>query len=296
MKAETSLERNTTMPIFTNRATLTYTGGVINSNTVTGQVSSALAVAKTALGATYRAVGDTLAYTVTLTNGGTVPLTGLSVTDDLGAYPFGAETLVPLTLVEDSVVLLINGVAQPTPTVTENPFTVSGITVPAGGNAVLIYRARPNGYAPVSVGGTVVNTVTVAGACPADTTASATVTVENAPDLSIEKSLCPQSLSCQDPITYTFTVRNAGNRAATATDSLVISDVFSPPLSDITVTYNGTLLVAGTDYTYDPVTGEFATALGVVTVPAATVTQDPETGLIITVPGESVLAVSGNLS
>ena len=91
-------------------------------------------------------------------------------------------------------------------------------------------------------------------------------------------------------------MRTAGNRAATATDSLVISDVFSPPLSDITVTYNGTLLVAGTDYTYDPVTGEFATALGVVTVPAATVTQDPETGLFITVPGESVLTVSGNLS
>lgn len=284
------------MPVFTNRATLTYTGGVINSNTVTGQISSVLTVAKTALGATYRAVGDTLAYTVTLTNGGTVPLTGLSVTDDLGAYPFGAETLVPLTLVEDSVVLLINGVAQPTPTVTENPFTVSGITVPAGGNAVLIYRARPNGYAPITVGGTVVNTASVLGACPTEQTATATVTVDSAPDLSIEKGLCPGNLTCTDSITYTFTVRNSGNRAAEATDSLVITDVFDPALADLTVTYNGTILTEGTDYTYDPATGEFATAIGVITVPAATVTQDPVTGLFVTVPGEAVLTVSGNLA
>ena len=283
------------MPIFTNRATLTFTGGAVNSNTVTGQITGALAVSKIPLGTTYRTAGDTLAYAVTLTNAGTSPLGGLTVSDDLGAYPFGTGTVTPLTYVEDSLLLFVNGVQQPTPAVTA-PFTVSGITVPAGGNAVLVYRARPNEYAPIAAGSTVVNTVTVDGACPAASTASATVTVEEAADLSIEKALCPGNLTCQDAISYTFTVRNSGNQDAEATDNLVVSDVFDPALTDLTVTYNGVLLTEGTDYTYDPATGEFATVAGVITVPAATVTQDPETGIWVTTPGESVLTVSGNLA
>lgn len=61
------------------------------------------------------------------------------------------------------------------------------------------------------------------------------------------------------------------------------------------VSYNGTAWTAGTDYTYDAATGQFATVAGNVTVPAATYTQDPTTGVWTTTPGASTLTVTGTL-
>lgn len=75
----------------------------------------------------------------------------------------------------------------------------------------------------------------------------------------------------------------------------VVTDVFSPILQDISVSYNGTAWVAGTDYTYDAATGQFATVAGKVTVPAATYTQDAATGVWTTAPGSSTLTVTGTL-
>ncbi len=40
---------------------------------------------------------------------------------------------------------------------------VTGITVPEGGDVVLVYQARANAYANPAVGGTIDNTVTVTG-------------------------------------------------------------------------------------------------------------------------------------
>ena len=57
--------------------------------------------------------------------------------------------------------------------------------------------------------------------------------------------------------------------AADAAAAIVITDTFDPRLTDLTVTLNGTALTAPTQYTYDAATGVFATAAGVVTVPAA---------------------------
>lgn len=41
------------MATFENYATLTYTGGTTNSNTVTGELTENLAATKTAIGGTY---------------------------------------------------------------------------------------------------------------------------------------------------------------------------------------------------------------------------------------------------
>ena len=105
------------MATFTNQATLTYLGVNTLSNIVTGEILDTLAVTKTAVTDTYT-TGDALTYVVALTNSGTVPFNNLTLTDDLGAYPFGTATLVPLTYVTGSVRYFVNGVLQPTPTVT----------------------------------------------------------------------------------------------------------------------------------------------------------------------------------
>ena len=58
-----------------------------------------------------------------------------------------------------------NGVLQTAPTVTAGPPLVfTGITVPAGGNAVIAYEAAPTAAAPRSAEGLVTNTATATGA------------------------------------------------------------------------------------------------------------------------------------
>ena len=63
----------------------------------------------------------------------------------------------------------------------------------------------------------------------------------------------------------------------------------------VTVTFNGTAWAQGTNYTYDEVTGQFATIAGQVTVPAATFVQDPTTGEWTVTPGTSILTIVGTI-
>ena len=64
---------------------------------------------------------------------------GLTVADDLGAYAFGTDTLVPMTYVAYTVRYYSNGILQTTPAVTAGPpLSVSGISVPAGGNVTIV--------------------------------------------------------------------------------------------------------------------------------------------------------------
>ena len=136
------------MPTFTNQATLSYNAGVANSNIVTGEIIQVLSATKTVLDSGYRP-GDPVTYIVTLVNSGTAPYTGLTVTDDLGAYTLGSTTVYPLDY-SGNVNYYVNGTLQPEPAVTQGPPLVfSGISVPAGGNALLIYQATPNGFAPL---------------------------------------------------------------------------------------------------------------------------------------------------
>lgn len=284
------------MAVFSNQATLTYTGGTALSNVVTGEVLDRITVTKTAVGNTYEA-GGTVTYVISLSSCGCCS-SPVEISDDLGAYPFGEEgTLVPLSYVEGSLLYYANGVLQETPDLTAGPpLTVNGIVVPAGGNVLLVYKATFNEYAPIAAGSCVTNTVTVSEGClPEPIDASETVCIESRTALSIEKSLCPTTVCDDGKITYTFVISNAGNIPAVATDNLTVSDTFLPILTDITVTLNGDTLVAGTDYTYDEATGVFSTTPGRITVPAATVTQDPETGAYSSLPGTATLIVTGKV-
>ena len=284
------------MATFFNQATLTYNDTTINSNIVTGEILEVITATKTALSDAYRP-GETVSYAVNITNSGTLPYTDLTVTDDLGAYTFGDTTLVPLTYNEGSARLFINGVLQPSPTVTAGPpLTVSGLTIPADSNATLIYSATVNEFAPFDADSTITNTVTVTGGgLTTDITAQSTISTAQGPQLSISKSLCPATVVDNGQITYTFVVQNTGNEPAIATDNLVITDTFNPILDITSVLFNGTAWTEGTNYTYDEATGTFATLPGQITVPAATYTQDPTTGAFVINPGTATLTVTGTV-
>ncbi len=124
---------------------------------------------------------------------------------------------------------------------------------------------------------------------------SVTITASLSPELSIIKSVSPTTVVENGTVTYTFVLRNSGNTEAGADDNVSLTDSFDPILSDISVTYNGTILAEGVNYTYDEATGVFATVPGQITIPAATFTQDPVSGIWTVAPGESVITVTGTI-
>lgn len=283
------------MASFTNFATLSYNGGTTNSNTVTGELLETLTAAKTAVTPAYTA-GENVTYAVSLVNTGTAPLTGITVSDDLGGYAVSANTVYPLAYVNGSVKYYVNGVLQAAPTVTAGPpLTVTGLSIPAGGNAVLLYETRVTNVAPLSSGDSITNTATVTGGgLTAPITAQATVETANAADLGITKSLSPTTVTENGQITYTFVISNSGNTEAAAADNVVVTDTFNPILRDIAVTYNGTAWTEGTNYTYNAATGVFATLPGQITVPAASYSQNAD-GTFTVTPGTATLAITGTV-
>ena len=284
------------MPSFTNQATLSYNNITTSSNVVTGQLLEVLSATKTALVDTYSAQ-DVVTYVVSILNSGTTALNGLTVTDDLGAYSFGGQTLYPLDYIPGSVRLFINGVLQPAPAATaEAPLVISGINIPAGSNAVLVYEARVNQFAPLAEGSVINNTATVTGGgLSAPVSAEETISSASQPQLTISKSLCPATIAENGQLTYTFVIQNSGSQPATVEDSIIVRDLFDPILEGLTVTLDGDPLAAGVGYTYDQATGEFATIAGQITVPAAQYVQDPATGLWVIQPGVAVLTVTGTV-
>lgn len=148
---------------FQNMATLTYTGGTVNSNIVTGELREVLTAAKTAVRENYEP-GGTVTYVVSLTNSGITPLTGLTISDNLGGYTFGGATLYPLAYLPGSVPVLVNGALQAAPgrqrRTRHDRYRHHG---PAGGSALVIYETEVTRYAPLAAESSIVNTVTVTG-------------------------------------------------------------------------------------------------------------------------------------
>lgn len=286
------------MATFFNQASISFNGFVTNSNVTSGEVLDVLTATKSAISSSYRQGGGVV-YAISILNSGAVPISGITVTDDLGSYTATSGEVTPLDYTQDSVRLYVNGTLVASPTVTVGPPLVfSGITIPAGGVALILYEASANAYAPLASGATISNTATVEATAPCvegPITASASVGAADFTSLSIAKSVCPDAVSSCEEITYTFVIQNAGNTPVVATDNLTVSDTFAPALSNITVTLDGAPLTEGVGYTYDEATGVFATLPGQITVPAATFVQDPVTGIVTTTPGTTVLTVSGTV-
>ena len=284
------------MAIYTNQATLSYNNVVVNSNIATGEILEVLNIQKSALNSFYDN-NSIITYVLTLNNTGSNVLTDLTVTDNLGAYVYNTLTLVPLTYVDGSIRYLVNGVLQTPPTVVPGPpFQVTGVTVPANGNVAILYQATPNNFAPISDGSTITNTATVSGGGLTNPVASTTsLPAATVPVLSIVKSISPIPVVENGTVTYTFVISNSSTAPATVDENVVLTDTFNPILSNLNATFNGVTWVEGTNYKYNQTTGLFTSSNGAITVPAATVVQDPTTGAYTVTPGTSTLVISGTI-
>ncbi len=287
------------MAIIENFATVRYTSGstteTIVSNIAQVSLTSSVTLSKVPLGTTY---GDDslLTYILTVQNTSDTTLTGVSIVDNLGTFPYGAAELTPLAY-GGNAVLLINGqdataslevdAADPS----ELRFALPPLS--AGTTANIVYTARVNEFAPLEAGGTIVNTATLsADAECAEDTATATVTAEEGADLSVFKQMSPNPVVCGGTLTYTIRISNYGNADA---EDVQLTDVFDPAPENISITRNGVPLVA-TDYTYE--NGVLTIIAGSSTgdtVPAATFTRDPQTGEVTVTPGVVEYVITGTL-
>lgn len=282
---------------FTNQAQLSYNGTITNSNIAVGEILEVLSATKSAVVDEYF-LNDKVTYVISIVNTGTVPYTNLTITDNLGAYVGpGGISLNPLTYTDGSIRYYTNGILQSAPLVVAGTtLVIPGITVPAQGNATIIYEATANQFAPLEANSIITNEATITGlGIGTPIQVEAEITTINSPILSITKSINPVPVTENGILTYTFVIQNAGNTEATALDNVIITDTFDPILENITVTFNGSPWVLGTNYTYDPITGIFQSTTGSITVPAATFTQDAVTGVWSTNPGASTLIISGTV-
>lgn len=282
------------MARFTNYATLSYTGGTTNSNTVTGELVEALSVTKVAVSNNY-SINDKITYVVSLINSASSALSSITLTDDLGAYTFNNQTLYPLEYISGSVRFYINGVLQSAPTVLSGPPLVIGtLNIPANSNAIVIYEAAVTSYAPLGTEASITNTATVGGNGITSISASETVNLVNRPQLTVSKSVSPSSVTENGQLTYTLVIHNSGGVAASDTDEAILTDTFDPILSSLSVTFDGTAWTQGVNYTYDSTTGLFSTISGQIQVPAATYEQNSDGTWTIT-PGTATLVVTGTV-
>ena len=286
------------MATFYNQATLSYNGNVTVSNITTGEILDTVSATKTAITEKY-SQGSDLSFTISILNMGNTDLSGLTVTDNLGNYSFGdpGDDVVPLTYNEGSAKLFVNGVRQNDPTVAfVQSLTFTGISVPAGGSAMIMYEASVNQFAPFGPDASITNTAEITGAggtVLAD--ASATITPEDKAELTITKSLSPVTVSGDGELTYTFVIQNSGTAAVVATDSVIFTDVFEPALALSSVTYNDSPWILNVNYTYDESTGLFTVPEGQITVPAAEFVQDQDCGTWNCQPGTSTIVITGTI-
>ncbi len=292
------IRRKLMAQIITNQASLNYqyngqTASAL-SNIASATLEDALGAEKVSVESVYR-YGDELTYSVNFTNSSGTALTNVTVTDDLGSYTVGANTLTPLTFVPPAL-LFIDGTSAGniTPTVNANSIVFTIPTLASGARAQILYKAVANTSAPLATNSFITNTATVAAnGITESVTADSTVTVDNYADVTITKAMTPSSVVSGDVITYTFVINNYGNAEAT---NIVLSDSFNPAPDNITVSVNGTVVPA-TDYTYTGgvLTLPSGTTGYTLSLPPATITQDSATGAVSVTPSSITVTVTGTI-
>ncbi len=284
------------MATIENFATVSYTSGGVaqsrTSNLAQIELDSSLSFTKETLGTTYT-VGTPITYILTLTNDSTSAITGITVTDDLGAFTLDTAELTLLNFTEPAL-LLISGQdnnASLTVEASETGVTFSFPTLAAGATANIIYNATPNEFASPAQGSFITNTAELESNSEcASGTATATVTAAEVAEIEVVKSMSPNPVVCGEEVTYTIRILNYGNIDA---EDVVLTDTFNPAPTDITVYRNGVELI-GTGYTY--INGTLTVpARGGDTVPAATFTRDADTGVVTTTPGVVEYVITGTI-
>ena len=286
--------------IITNQASLNYqyngqTGSAF-SNIATAMLTEALSVEKVSIEDVYR-FGETLTYSVSVFNSSASTLTNVVVADNLGSYNVGGNTVTPLTYVGNAI-LFINGAfaGNIVPTsVEDDSVTFTLPTLAPNSRAQILYKTIVNASAPLADGGTITNTASVfsGGTSVPPVTDSNTVRVDNYADVTITKNMTPSSVSDGETLTYTFVISNYGNTEAT---DIVLTDAFEPAPENIVVQVGGQTL-AESDYSY---VGGVLTLPGAgseysLSLPAATITQDPAPGEVSVVPSSLTVTVVGTI-
>ena len=159
-------------------------------------------------------VGDDLTYTLTVTNNGPNPTTGVTVTDTLPA----GVSFVSATPSQGS--------CSGTTTVTCNVGALAN-----GGSAVITIVVQPG------AAGTITNPASVAGnqpdPSPLNNNASVDTTVEAPADLALTMSDSPDPVDVGDDLSYDLTVVNNGPNAATG---VTLTDVLPAGLTFVSAT------------------------------------------------------------
>ena len=287
------------LAIIENYATVRYTSNGVEATAVSNlaeiSLESSVSIFKTPLSDVY---GDdsVLTYILTIQNTSGATLTNVRVEDNLGSFLFNAMELTPLTYAGDAI-LLINGQSSEALLTVDSSspsalvFTISSL--PVGATANIVYNAQVNEFAPLDTASTIINTATLsADAECAQGTATSTVTAESGARLSVLKQMTPNPVICGETLTYSIRIYNYGNAPA---ENLQVIDEFDPAPANITVTRNG-VLVPAADYTYEGgVLTVPALATSGDTIPAATFTRDPVTGVVSVIPGLVEYVVSGTI-
>ncbi len=286
--------------IITNRAVVNYNFGSVSdtaiSNVTSTVLNGPLSIEKNSLTSNYR-IGSLVTYLITVSNPSSNTTGAVTVTDNLGNFVLNGATVTPLTFVSPAS-LFINGVfiSEINPVISANKITFTLNSIPAGSNAQIMYQARINDRAPLASGSSITNTSTVTFVCncPCETAVSDSHTIyaDEFADLRITKSVCPNPVICGEELTYFIDVYNYGTIPAT---DVILTDTFTPPLTDIRVTINGVLIPAE-DYDYIGGTLTLPNETGEeIIVPAATFTLDNETGVVSVEPGHVQITVIGTI-
>ncbi|WP_339260754.1 hypothetical protein MKZ12_12990 [Paenibacillus sp. FSL R5-0713] len=174
--------------------------GTATSNTLTFPVSSPNVAVVKSTTSTAAAVGDTVSYSILVTNSGIAPVSNIQFSDPI---PAGA------TFNTGSVT--VNGGVLP------NADPAGGIslaTLGPGTSATVTFSVRVNEIPP---GGQLSNRSTVSftsGAFSSTTFSNTVVTPVFQPILSAQKTASTQNATVGDTVSYTITVSNQGNYGA----------------------------------------------------------------------------------
>ncbi|ETT52803.1 DUF7507 domain-containing protein [Paenibacillus sp. FSL H7-689] len=208
--------------------------GSATSNTLTFPVSSPNVAVVKSTASTAATVGDTVSYSILVTNSGIAPVNNIQFSDPI---PAGAS------FVTGSVT--VNGVAQPG----ANP--AGGVplgTLGPGTSATVTFSIRIDAIPPSDQLSNRSTVSFTSGTFSSTTFSNTVVTPVYQPILSAQKTASTQNATVGDTVSYTITVSNQGNYGAqiNLTDNLPAGTILVPN----SVIVNGQPLPAG-----NPATG-----------------------------------------
>lgn len=282
--------------IITNQAQVNFSygsqTGSAASNIATTTLQDPFTVSKNSLETTYRQ-GQQITYILAMNNSGAAALTNVVIVDNLGTQSFGSINVTPLDYTGPAR-LYINGVfvSTLTPVVGADTVTFTIAALPAQSNAMIIYAATVNSFAGLAPGSQITNQSTwTATGLTERATASNVIAVDAYADVRITKAMSPNPVITGSRLTYSFIMYNYGNTPAA---NAVLTDTFTPPPSSIAVQVNGTAIPA-TEFTFlaGTLTLPSSGSAFVLSIPAATFTRNPSTGIVTVSPGTTTVEVTG---